>query len=111
MTQQEKKPRGLPVIIYHCPLGDYTNGGASSKYDRAILIGEGLPELSEAYDGEPVFTLVKRDLFGQEYLHVEPIKTEANKGKWYMFGGNFCHTSDSRFPNRYPLAIHDRTES
>jgi len=27
-----------------------------------------------------------------------------------MFGGNFIYTSDSRFPNKYPIAIHDRYE-
>jgi hypothetical protein len=28
-----------------------------------------------------------------------------------MFGGNFIHTSDSRFPSSAPIAVHDRVES
>jgi hypothetical protein len=32
-------------------------------------------------------------------------------GKWYMFGGNFIYTSDSRFPTKEPIKIFDRVET
>ena len=45
------------------------------------------------------------------YVHAEPI---VDKGKWYMFGGNYLKTSDSCFKDltgiRYPVPVHDRTE-
>ena len=28
-----------------------------------------------------------------------------------MFGGNFIYTSDSRFPSRAPIQVHDRVEN
>lgn len=100
--------KGLSVEIFKNPLGNFTNGGASSRFDHAILVGEGIPEISSPHNGEPVFKLVKRTVFGKEYRHVEPL--DNPQGKWVMFGGNFVYTSDSRFPNDYPLAIHDRIE-
>jgi hypothetical protein len=60
---------------------------------------------------------VTRDLAGiGEYLHAEPVDGERDarrEGKTVgpMFGGNFVYTSDSRFPNKYPIPVHDRWES
>ena len=46
-----------------------------------------------------------------DYIHAEPI---VDRGRWYMFGGNYLKTSDSRFKDltgiRYPVPVHDRTE-
>lgn len=53
--------------------------------------------------------LVSRNL-GGEYLHAEPLeKPKDTVGP--MAGGNFIWTSDGRFPNRYPIAVHDRFET
>ena len=44
------------------------------------------------------------------YVHAEPVdKPEGKVGP--MFGGNFIYTSDSRFPNDYPIPVHDRFET
>ena len=61
---------------------------------------------------ENVVTMVKRRIHGiGEYLHLEPLDGHHNGGnKWYMAGGNFAYTSDSRFPSSHPLAVHDRHE-
>jgi hypothetical protein len=53
--------------------------------------------------------LVRRNLFGREHLHAEPIDPPTGVG--WMAGGNFIWTSDSRFPSDYPIAVHDRQES
>lgn len=97
--------KGLTVNIYHRPGGDCTNNGASTGHDRALLVGEGIPEVFEDQGDMPVFKLVERVIFGNQYLHVQPVQPGH-----YMFGGNFVYTSDGRFPNPYPLPIHDRQE-
>jgi len=104
--------KGLIVSIYRCNAhGDCTNHAASSRMDTALLIGEGVPEIFEDRNDKPVYKLVTRDIMGKEYKHVEPISPVPSGHIGYMMGGNYVACSDSRFPNEYPLAIHDRYES
>lgn len=102
--------KGIMVTVLRSTLGDCTNGGVSSKNDRFLLVGEEVPEIVNNDGYFPVLKLVKRDLFGQIYLHCEPTdKPERH----YMAGGNYIYSSDSRFResvNRYPISIHDRVE-
>lgn len=105
--------RGLPVSVYRSfnrdgSQIDCTNNGISAKVNDIMLCGEGIPEIFEASEDMPPFRLVKRNLSNGEYLHVEP--WEHPEGSGWMFGGNICKTSDSRFPSRYALNIHDRQE-
>jgi len=101
--------KGLLVSIYKSgDIEDCTNGGISSKKDSAILTGEGIPPVSTVTEESPELVLVRRVLCGQEYLHAQPAHDPTGTG--WMFGGNFIHTTDSRFPNRCPIAIHDRQE-
>jgi hypothetical protein len=37
-------------------------------------------------------------------------KKLVDEGAWVMNGGNFVHTSDSRFPADYPIPVFDRVE-
>lgn len=115
------KVQALMVYVYRSGLGDCTNGGISSKYEKLFLIGDGVEGPFTVDMDEPpenVVVLVKRRVWGSEtYAHVEPLDGyNASKvlgtggGKWYMDGGNIAYTCDSRFPNRYPLKIHDRYE-
>lgn len=104
--------KGLTIWVYRDRLGDCTNGGISSRYDELILVGEGIEgPVSVDLDNPPenLVKIVKRRLFGESepYLHIEPYN---NEGKWYMAGGNHAYVSDSRFPSRYALSIHDRCE-
>ncbi len=102
--------KGLMVsILKDNSITDCTNGGVSSKLDRILLIGEGVPEVFEATKDRPILKLIKRNLYGREYIHAEPIERPTGMG--WMMGGNFIWSSDSRFPNLYPIAIHDREES
>jgi hypothetical protein len=101
--------QGLIVEVYKPADGhDCTNNGKSSTINRVLLAGDGIPELFEASADCPAFRLVKRQLFGAEYLHIEP--WERPTGSGWMYGGNIADTSDSRKPWKYPVHIHDRQE-
>lgn len=105
--------QGLSLNVYrHGNYGDCSNGGISSRYNELILVGEGIEgPVSVDLDNPPenLVKIVRRRLFGgsEEYLHIEPYD---NEDKWYSYGGNIACVSDSRFPSRYPLKIHDRRE-
>lgn len=109
--------KGLLVDIYRRAdaKGDCSNGGLTSKFSKAILIGEGIPEIFDAGEETPALILVKRELYSERlgarhtYLHAEPLDMHKS-GKWLMYGGNHIFSSDSRFPNDYPIKVHDRTE-
>lgn len=107
---------------------DCTNKGKSSSALYATLlvpesITEGLFEPIKLLGGlqefnhdsidplTPVFILVRRNLFGYPYFHVEPFCFDDKK-PWYMFGGNFISYSGNGFKSitGYPLPIHDRVE-
>ena len=101
--------RGLIVEVYRpADRCDCSNGGKSSEVKSILLAGEGIPEIFEASTDCPAFRLVKRNLFGSEYLHIEP--WERPTGTGWMYGGNIADTSDSRKPWKYPVHIHDRQE-
>lgn len=104
-------------------LGDCTNGGASSKHDNLYVVAKHvtLKDVEEFCKENPAYTVeeffkLDYDFYNNShyghYCRLEPI----NKGnKWYMFGGNYLATSDSRFKDfvggcKYPVPIHDRTE-
>ena len=100
MQQQE----GLIIDILR---GDY-NCWLNKLHDkkRACLLGVKAP--FNASEEHPALKLVKRNLFGKEYLHLEPAEVEP--GEYFAFGGSFGYSCDSRFRevSDYPLPIHDR---
>jgi hypothetical protein len=95
-----KKITGLSVEVLK-PEQPHS-GVISSKHKRALLIGEGVEGVFGPSEGELVLKLVRREVFGVEHIHAEPL----TKGTWAA-GGNFVWTCDSRFPNEYPVQIHD----
>jgi len=106
--------KGLRVNIYKPHYGDRSNGGISSKAGKATLVPSadfpGVPEIFEAGEDAPAIALVKRNI-GGEYLTAYPIGEDGtvdNAGR--MFGGCYVSTSDSRFPAKYPVPLHDRKE-
>lgn len=116
MSSQRK---GLLVDIYRPADGrDSSNNGISSQRTRAILIGEGIPEVfGPGIDREPVFVLVRREIpraigTTEPYFHVEPLVEPGECHPWFMAGGNFVYSCDSRFRDicGYPIPIHDRVE-
>ena len=84
----------------------------SNIWDRLLLTGEGVAEVFEETDPTKVVKLVRREIGGRDYLHAEPV-VHPNGGdpSYGMFGGNYISTCDSRFPNDYPIGVHDRFES
>lgn len=54
----------------------------------------------------PAVKLVTRELFRGTYTHAEPADREP--GEYFAFGGSFIYSSDSRFPTKYPIPLHDR---
>lgn len=102
--------RGIWVDVYRSK-HDATNGGVTSPKREArsyILMGveRGNIEEGDIREGDVVFELVRRKIYGEEYIHAVP----RGEKRPTMFGGNFIFTSDSRFPNAYPIAVHDRVE-
>lgn len=88
---------------------DCTNGGISSKYTEFIVVGDGVPELFEPSEKTPALLLVRNRTY---WACVRPLNLTAEQRLRCgpMFGGNFVHTSDGRFNNGNPVAIHDRFE-
>jgi len=101
--------KGIIVsVLRNAEFPDSTLGGVSSKLARFVLVGNGVAEVFSPTEEMPALRLVRREIGGREYLHCEPL--EKPKDCYVMFGGNYVVTSDSRFPNRYPIPIHDRFE-
>ena len=112
-----RRVEGLSVNVYRTDsFGDCSRNGLSAQFDELILIGPGIegPVIVDL-DMPPanLVKLVTKKSEGHEYMFVEPLDGQSSgmkTRKWYMAGGNFVYTPDSRFPNTYPLPVHDRHE-
>ncbi len=102
--------KGLLVFVLRAADGhDSTAGGVTSRNTKAILVGDGVPEIFEPSDDCPALVLKKKWAgTPKEYLYAVPAVVPENA--WVTFGGNFIYTSDGRLPNRYPIPVHDRIE-
>jgi len=103
--------KGLLVSILETKgQGDCSNNGISSKCKHVILVGKGIPEIFESNEDIPAVRIVERDLHHGTYLTAYPVEPCPPNCTGYMFGGTFIYCSDSRFPAKYPVPLHDRTE-
>ena len=102
---------GLLARIFKSSLGDCTNGGASSFTDSAIAVHPKCGEVFSSDLDRPAFKLVERDLPQGKYWTAYPFDRDGKPRTNGMAGGNFIYSSDSRFPNQYPISIHDRFEN
>lgn len=108
---------GLIVSVFRSDLGDCTNGGISSTTNKLTLVNVEGP--FKPSDDAPAAVLVKGPTLDPKDINVV-VKPLDYKKKWYMFGGNFAHTSDSRFHEAVAqiagvrinaaVKIHDRNE-
>lgn len=107
--KHKQLPKGLGVYVYRDSdrISDCTNNGISSKYTRLILVGEDIPKISTPETESEIVILKTMQIGDREYKYCVPYAHQ----KGTMFGGNFISTCDSRFPNDYPIAIHDRLEN
>ena len=105
--------RALPIQVYRSNnIGDCTNGGISSRYDTLLLVHpQGFIPIDENNPPENLVEIVKRESFSGVYMHIKPVAEPDGIG--WMAGGNYAHSSDSRFRDvsKYPLPIHDRQEN
>lgn len=98
--------KGLTANIYDC---GFIDGLSPIKHVKQVtIIGEGMPELFTADKEHPAVKIVRRNIYGSEYVHAEPLE----KG-FYAFGGRYIASSDSRVRelNKYPIPLHDRDMS
>lgn len=108
---------GLPVsVLRNAEIGDCTANGVTKFNDSFKLVDESLQAPFNVEEDEVYLKLVYRQIFPgtPAYIHAEPYKNGQPiipAGHTGMFGGNFVYTSDSRFPNKYPIPVHDRFES
>lgn len=86
-------------------ISDSTNDGISSQYNSLYLIGNEIDKVTTVSDiREVVYLQFSRGLF-----YCKPLIKDSS---YYMMGGNFLFSSDSRFRSvlNYPIPIHDRVE-
>lgn len=87
---------------------DCTNGGVTAKFDMFTVCqtAEIAKERIEAgLNPDEVLYLD----FKHDRVACYPAAKLTN-GKWYMDGGNYVTSCDSRCRFRYPIPVHDRTE-
>lgn len=96
--------------IFRDNLGDCSNGGLSSKTNEVYVPCPTGP-YNIAKDNPKLVRLVTRDFGFGSFTHAEPVKEVPKGHVGYMMGGTFIYSSDSRFPSKYPIPLHDRTET
>lgn len=118
----------LPVHVFRDNMPDCTNNGISKFFDK-LLVACPAGHISFDADRETPLNFCRvnvRRFRGEVLFDIRPAAVNENGSivdrgyKWYMMGGNFGHTSDSRFDDLLEclgnksmygaVAIHDRTE-
>lgn len=99
----------LPVNVYKSG-SDATNNGLTSKHDRLLLVFDNVSSPFKTEPDEDYLVMVRKNIGTRIHIIAVP-KSIIDSGKHSMFGGNFIYTSDSRFPNSYPIPVHDRVEN
>lgn len=108
MNENNENIKSLLVFVYKSGLGDSTANGLTSKKDQLMLVTDGETGAFNVDDEEDYLVLKKKNISG-EYLYAVP-KSIIDSGEHSMMGGNFVYSSDARFPNQYPIPVHDRVE-
>ena len=107
--------KGLTALIYRDALGiDFSNRGISATATEVTVIGPGIDPIFEATAERPAVRIIKRENANGATYHAEPLPPEDEPGPWYMFGGAFIFSSDSRFRAGIDfygaVPLHDRRE-
>jgi len=99
------KTKGLTADIYRGTYNSVQNVLNDKK--TVVVIDDHIDEIFSPSEDHPAVRLVRRNIYGKPYIHAEPIEPG-----FYMFGGSFIYTSDSRLReiNAYPIPLHDRVE-
>jgi hypothetical protein len=98
--------KGLTASIYRSQYDSKIN--VMYGKNSVTIIDEQIAPIFEASEDSPPVRIVRRKIYGKEYIHAEPFE----KG-YYAFGGTFITSSDSRVNelNQYPIPLHDRDMS
>jgi len=107
--------KGLLVFVLRDADGtDCTANGITSQVKQLLLVDDSIQAPFDVKKDEVYLVLVRRTIAGRNYMHAEPRKNglplHTDEEGTMMAGGNFVYTSDSRFPNQYPISVHDRFE-
>ena len=100
--------KNILTFVFRHPFGDCTNNGLTSKEDSIVLHYGSEVQIDMIPDDELI--LIERNLWGKPAWYAKPaslVKSNTHS----MMGGNFIHTSDSRFPGAAPIPVHDRVEA
>lgn len=110
-------------VLRNAELGDCTNGGITGKVSRLCVVNvegpfeprEDMPAVMLVENAHSTCKIVPAEKVSGMDGHWRPIK------KWWMMGGNYATTSDSRFSKAVEkllghtfygaVAVHDRTET
>ena len=107
--------KAMSLNIYRWDLGDCTNGGISSKYEQIYILHErGYKDIDLDNPPENLMVIKEKKLGMKTYKYLEPFKECPSDRAGYMMGGNFAYSCDARFHDdisKYPLPIHDRSET
>jgi len=99
----------INTFVYRNTLGDCTANGLTGRMDMLDLYSD-VTEQEVADLPNDALILIKRELFGKQAWYALPIDLYKSK-RHSMAGGNFVYTSDSRFPAKLPISVHDRVEN
>lgn len=98
---------GMLVSIYRRggDVADTQGLKVSDRFNECILVGHSIPALFSPRDDAPVLYCVRRQVMGSDFFIAVP---ELHYEGRFAFGGNFCFSSDSRFPGKgVPIKIFD----
>ncbi|GAF72945.1 unnamed protein product [marine sediment metagenome] len=99
--------KGMMVSVFRAvDFADCTLGGITSKAKHVVLIGKGVAACFEPSEDMPALYLHEMETGSGTYMYAAPIK--GNTCGRFAMGGNYISSSDSRFPNQYPIPVHDR---
>jgi hypothetical protein len=98
--------KGLTAEIYRGTYDSIINVMHGKK--QVTIIDNQIAPVFEANEDSPPVRIVRRKLFGSDYIHAEPMEQGS-----YSFGGTYISCSDSRVKalNKYPIPLHDRDMS
>lgn len=88
---------------------DTTNNGVTHTHPNNLVVECERGNLTEESVKQFGYVVLKLETKGNGYKCYVPAN---NSGKYFMAGGNFVYSSDSRFReiNQYPVPVHDRAE-
>ncbi len=102
-------PKGFSAQVYrHGP--DCTNKGPSFHRSHVVIVDPKVPAMTEVDPSYSFAVVIKHKSDG--YIYAEPL-VDGAQTPWFMMGGNFIYSSDSRFRAAFgdrPIPLHDRQE-